>query len=637
MKTGAETFHRVGETALAACAVLLPLAFFFRTYDTATIKMAVMHWAAIALALGFVGSALARGRFAVTSSSWPALLPALLYGGWAALSFALSPYKVAGLPLAVNTAAMLAAYLACVTLFAGARFSARLAGFTVLAGWGVTLYALLQAAGLDSLVWHDAFGKGVAFSTLANPEFCAAFLALMPPLALTLAEDEESPAALRYAGFALPAFAAAAAVLTRSGAGVLSFSLVCAVYGVLAPLAGGRRLLRAGTLSLGLAVLSVAAGAFTGALSNGTFRGDLRTQRYTAAGALKLAAKRPLLGVGPGAFGVEYPAVRPVEQIPLQVTHNVMNDRPGSAFLGALAETGVVGGFLYLWMFLGALWAGLSGAAALRRAGAMSESLYAAGFSAAAAGALLSAQFCEAWTYAAPGWFLWALAGLGAGLSALAAKRAPVSAYPFPVSEDVRRALYVPSLIAAAFLAVPPAVWLRSDVELNTAIFLAKDHDLDGAVAHFERVRPGAAGYLMSRYFAGNALLQQDRPEQALAYYDALSRLAPDYVLLHAKRGEALAKLDRLEEAVAERRRQAELDPLYVENLVAWAENARVLGDLEQAREAVALAKTAAPENADVRLQDKANELFERKALAGGSRRGGGATARRPTPRAKQN
>lgn len=627
MKTpSTELSHRLGELSLFVCAVLLPTVFFLRTYDSAAVKIAVLQWGAIAATVAWLFSGLSRGYFSVSVSSWPALLPALLYGGWSATSFALSGHKVAALPQALNDAAMLTAYLAAFIGLAGARSAARFAAFTLLAGWVVALYALLQAVGVDPFIWRGAWGEGLlkhrAFSTLANPEFCGAFLALLPPLALSLVQDPESPQPLRAASWALLPVSAVAAVLTQSPWGLLSYVAVAVVYALLTPWAlGTRSAVRASALAFGLAALAGGAGLLSGQFRSGAFSGDLKVQRFTAAASLRMAAEHPLLGVGPGAFGVEYPRLRSPEHIRLDGKHNSMSERPGSALLGALAETGYVGALLWLWLFGAALWSGLTGARALRRAGASAESVYGAGFAAAAAGALLSAQFSEAWRFAAPGWFLWACAGLGAGLSVLAARRAAVSVYPLPVSADVRRALYAPSLLAALALSALPGLGLKAEVDHNYAIFHAKEKRLDEAVALWEKVPVFSAHHSMSLYFRGNARLEQQRPDEALAYYDRLRSVAPDYVLVHAKRGEALAKLGRWEEAVAARARQAELDPLYVENLVAWAEAARAAGDLDQARRAVALAKTEAPDDAGVKLQDAANALHERKLLADAARR----------------
>lgn len=634
MKTSSETFHRVGEAALLSCAVLLPLAFYFRTYDAAAIKHAVLVWGAVALVASWFWQGLSRGRFAVSSSSWPALLPALLYGAWCAFSFAYSSYRTEALPWALNEAAMLAAYLAALIGFSGARFAARFAAFVVVAGWAVAGYALLQAAGVDPLLWKDAYGSGRAFSTLANPLVCAAFLSLLPPVALTLAQDPDAARPLRWACYALLPASAAAAVATHSPWGLIGFAAVSAAYALFMPLAAGTRAsLRHAGLALAVAALSAGAGAARGWFGGEEFAAQARGQRLLGRGALAMAAANPVRGQGPGAFPSAFPRFRSLEHIRLEGHEERF--LPDSSLLAALAETGAVGAFLWAWLALGALWTGLSGAAALRRAGAAPESLYAAGFTAAAAGALLASQFGSAWRYAAPGWLLWTLAGLGAGFAALAAKRAPVSAFPLPVSEDVRRALYVPSLLAAAVLAMPPGAWLKSEVDLNRAVFLARGGSADEADALFARVPRGAPGYALALYKAGQYRLEQDRPEQALAAWDRLAAFAPEYPLLAARRGEALAKLGRWEEAVAARRRQAELDPAYVPNLLAWAEAARATGDLEGAWRAVELARAEAPEDPAVRTQDAANALYERTKLAGEARRRAlqrRGTARRPRP-----
>lgn len=615
----AERLHRAGEGALLASAVLLPLAFYLPAYDAAAVKQAVLLWGALALAAAWFCSGLAAGRFAVSASSWPALLPALLYAAWSLPSFLSSSYKTESLGPALADAATLAAYLAALAGLAGARFCARLAAWTVLAGWAVCGYAFLQAAGADPFPWKDGFGAGRAFSTLGSPEACAAFLALLPPIALTLAQDRETGPRLRRACYGLTAAAAAAVLLTRSPWGLLGFAAVSTVYGLLSPLAAGPRpALRHAGLALGLAALSAGAGAALGRFEGPEFAGPARAQRLAARAALAMAAERPLTGQGPGAFLSAFPRFRPAEHVLLE--GHGRRALPGSSLLAALAERGVPGALLFCWLALGAVWTGLRGAAALRRAGALSESGYAAGFSATAAGALLAGQFGSAWSGAALGWLVWTLAGLGAGLAALAAKRAPVCALPLPVSEDVRRALYAPGLLAAALLALPPGVWLKSEVDLNRAVHQARHGSAEEAAALFARIPRGAPGYSAGLFGLGRLRLGQDRPEDALEAYGKLAAVAPEFPLLEAGRGEALARLGRWEEAVAARRRQAALDPAFLPNLLAWAQAARAAGRLEEARRAVELAQAAAPEDPAVRTQAAANELYARRNARGARR-----------------
>lgn len=643
----AESFQRLGELSLLACAVLLPTAFLLRTYDSASIKLAILHWTAIIAAFSWLWQGLAQGRFTVAASSWTALAPALLLGAWMVARFATSEHRIAALSSALNQGAMLAAYLAAFIGLAGARSAFHFCAFVVAGAWIVAAYALAQAVGLDPFLWRGAYGEGLfvhrAFSTLGNPDFCAAYLAVAAPMALTLELDPESPRPLRWAALALLPVAGAAATLTESPVGAVTFALVCALYGLLVPLAlRTPAALRTGALALTIAGLAGAAawgaGAFADHPSAGGRKGrkDFSTRveqsRLINAGAVRLAAERPLTGHGTGAFSIEYPRARPAELIRLEGGHNTMTDYADASALTVAAELGLIGAALWFWLFGAAVWTGLRGGAELRRAGAASESVYAAGLSAIAAGGLVASQLSVAWQFAAPGWFLWATAGLGAGLAPLAARRAPVSVWPLPVSEGVRRAFYAPTMLAFLALLLPPGIWLKADVDHNKAIAHAKHREWSQAIALWEKIPRGSANYVMSLYFRGNASLDQDLAKDALEYYDRLRESAPDYVLVHAKRGEALGRLGRWEEAAQARARQAELDPLYVPNLVAWAEAARAAGDLAQARKAVELALAEKPDDAGAKLQSAANNLQEKRLAA--KARGQRGTVARSTRKA---
>lgn len=628
----AESAHRLGELALLTTAFVLPLAFYLRSYDSAAIKLTVLQWGSLTMLFGWLWQGIARGRFQAPAASWAVLLPAAGYGGWMLLRFAAEPLKLGALPGFLTQLTMLVGFLAAFLGFAGARSASRFAALTVAAAWIAALYALAQAAGFDPFIWKGAFGRH-PFSTLANPYLCASFMAVAAPLALTLALDAETPSPLRAASLALLPVAGAVVLLAGSTPGVAAFVVSCALY---AAIVAASLRTSAAFRSAGLALLAAAVVGGASTLTpvskkeSWSYASELR--RLTAAAEWRMLAERPLAGFGPGSFSLHYPRFRPAEVIRLEDTgHSTMTQYPELPVLGAAVELGAIGAVLWLWLFGAALWSGAAGASRLRRAGALSESVYAAGFASAAAGALASAHLGWAGHAAAPGWYAWPLAGLAAGLAPLAARRAAVSVYPLPVSDSIRRALYAPALLVFAGLAAFPGLWLRSDVNLNSAIYFAKAKDLPKAVELFSAVRPGAPAYAQSLYFKGNALLELGRPDEALAAYGRLQEQAPDYVLVHARRGEAYARLGDWTAASAERSLQARLDPLYLENLVAWAEAARAAGNLDEARLAAAQAQALGPEDERVRLQLAANEVMERRLAASAERerRTGRGTARR--------
>lgn len=632
-----ESAHKLGETALLAIAFVLPLAFYLHTYDSIAIKFAVLQWGALALVLFWLWQGLAVGRFAAPASSWPALLPALAYGAWMIGRFALAPHKLGALPDFLTQLTMLAAYLAAFLGFAGARSAARFATLVVLAGWIVALYGFAQVAGIDPFVWKGAWGQGPVgsrlFSTLANPYLCAAFFACAVPLALTLELDPETPQAVRLAALAFVPVAGLATLLTGSPVGAASFGAALLIYaGVVAACLRTPAALKSAGLAL-LVGLGVGAGtAFIKGPRSQNWPYAAEFRRHTVSAELKMIAEKPLTGFGPGSFFIHYPRFRPEQVIRLEGKHNTMTQHPELPLLGVAVELGLIGAGLWLLLFGVALWTALRGARALRRAGALPESTYAAGFAAAALGGLAAAHVGYASFSPAPGWYAWPLAGLAAGLAPLAARRAAVSVYPLPVSEDIRRALYAPSLLVFAALAVLPGAWLRSDVLLNEGIYYAKsERDMERAAERFGRVLPGSANWPMAAYFKGNALIDAGDYGGALAAYDALQRQAPDYVLVHMMRAKAHAKLGDWELAAAEHRRQSELDPIYLPNLVAWAEAARAAGNLEEAKLAAGKAQALDAEDPAVRLQVAANGLMERKLLAEAKRaKNGRSTARKP-------
>jgi len=629
----AESAHRLGELALLTTAFILPLAFYLRAYDSTAIKYTILQWGSLTMLFGWLWQGLSRGRFSAPAASWPALLPALGYGAWMILRFASEPHKLGALPDFLTQLTMLVGFLATFLGFAGARSASRFAALTVAAAWLVALYALCQAAGIDPFIWKGAFGPRV-FSTLANPYLCASFLAIAIPLALTLELDPETPAPLRAAALLLLPLAGGAVVLTGSTMGAAGFVVTCVLYAVIVPASlRTRQALKSGGLALLAAIVVAGAAALTTAPKKETWSYASEFRRLTAAAELRMVAERPLAGFGPGSFSLNYPRFRPAEIISMEgPSHSTMTDHPELPLLGAAVELGAIGAVLWLWLFGAALWTGARGASALRRAGALPESVYAAGFSAAAAGALAASHL--GWAGHAPGtgWYAWPLAGLAAGLAPLAARRAAVSVYPLPVSESIRRALYTPALLALIGLAVFPGLWLRSDVNLNSAIYYAKASNLPQAVELFSKVLPGSQGYTMALYFKGNALNDLGKSDEALVAYDRLQQQAPDYALVHAQRGSAYAKLGDWTAAAAERSRQATLDPLYLENLIAWSEAARAAGNLEEARLAAGKAEALDPKNESVRLQIAANDLMEHRlmAKAGRGKTNGHGVAKKP-------
>lgn len=583
---GASFWYRTAEALLLALVFLLPISFYLRTYECATIKTTTLQLGVLALVFAWILKGVERGRWEVPAGAWPLLAPALALLGWILLRFALAPHKLAAIDGFLYQILCLATYCVAVLEFGGTDTARRLADWLTGASWIATLYGLCQVLGWDPLLWKGAFGDSV-FSTLANPDKFGLFLAACLPLVLARQVDAERHAALKALDLALLVLLSANAAWTGSAEGVAAFVLAAAITAASLPLlfpskATWKVSVLAGAIAV--ATLSAALGRSGAAFERSALH-ETEFKRHAWAATLRMAAQHPLTGFGPGSFNVHFPRFRPPEIIRLEGWHNGMTVHAENQLLELAAESGLVGAGLWTWLFGALMLATWRACGRFLKEGAEGERLYAAGLAATVAGLLVSFQFSLGGLFPAPGWLLWAFAGVLGGLTMLS-ERGKVATAPIPLAEPERMRLYAPALAAFAFLAFYPAAWFRSDVRLNMGIAFYKAGSMDWSTEAFDRVRPGAPAYVMAQYFKGNALREAGRPEEALRQYAAVEALAPDYVLLHYFKALAYAGLRDWENAVKSHERQRELDPLYVENYLRWSQAARAAGDLKTARRA---------------------------------------------------
>jgi tetratricopeptide (TPR) repeat protein len=457
-------WFRVSESILLVLAFLLPLAFFLRTYDGTAIKTTLFELGTLVLAFSWLFKGLERGRWELPSAARPLALPALALLAWLAARFGMSTHKLAELPAFLRNALCVATYLIALLEFGGAQNARRLLAFLTGAAWLAGLYAVAQKLGVDPLSWKGAYGARV-FSTLGSPEVFGSFLALCAPLALTQWLDPERDWFLRWTDVALLLLIEAAVVWTRSPEALAALALMSLCAALVMPVFfPSNESYKAAGLALAVGVSGLAAGRES------------------------LAALRPSL--------------------PL--------------------ELGWPGALIAAWLFAAV---GLAAWRARRhfvKEGALSESCCMAGLAASALGWAACLPLGLSAGSLLPGWLVWPLSGMLGGMSLLAGRSRSISVLPLPLSDATRQRLYAPALLAFAGLAFFPAQWLNSEVEHNAAIACGNKRDWNGAIAHFQRVAPGAESYIDAQFFKGAAYLESGRPQEALTAFAAVETLAPD-------------------------------------------------------------------------------------------------------------
>ncbi len=550
-------------TLLFLCAAL-PLAFYLRTYDSATVKITLLQLGALlALAIWLAGT-LQEGRAELPLEVLGVLAPALLLGLWNAARFAFAGHRTASLHGFLQQEAFLTCLV--LALFSFTRGDARRVSLVALAACSIVAsYGLAQRLGLDPFIWRGAFGEKV-FSTFGNPYFLAVYLSLCAPLCAAAALDEGLPPGLRAAAGTLTLLLALVSAWTKS---LIEPIALCAGLFAFTLLAWKRLDPRGRRAALGLAGLCA---ALCLALSRPSPRVSERLSPersfwiQTWKGTAQMIARRPFLGYGPGSFWVDYPAFRRPEVILIEHGHNTETDHPENEALEQWAEGGLPSLLLWLWLCFAVLRTGWKAArepfSSREGLGDSAGGLYACGLLASVAAGLLPALCGISLRFPAPGalWYIFA------GACAAGARRradGPVFALPLPLGES-RAALAGLALFSAGLAAGWPAAWFVSDLRHNYAIYYSKQKEWTKALEQYDRQTPGAPSYVMGQYFKGNVL--NDMPErdaEAVEQYRKVRSLAPDYVQVHFQEGIALRKLGRVPEAIERLERQTELDPVW--------------------------------------------------------------------------
>lgn len=603
-------WFRTAETILMVLAFMLPLAFFANTYDAATIKTTLFEAGTLGLAFAWLLKGLERGRWELPASARPLALPALALIAWTAARFAAEPYKTAALPSFIRQELCLALYLIALLEFGGAQTSRRLAAWITAAAWLAGLYGLAQRLGFDPVFWKGAFGERV-FSTLGRPDAFGFFLALAVPMALTQWNDAERDWFLRWTDVGLMAVLSADLFWTGSPDACAAWLFLSAAAALLIPAFLPSK---ASLKTAGLAILLALAAALSLAVRKESLAKDWAFRKQAWSATKAMIAEASVAGVGPGAFAVEFPRYRTPGLIALQGSHEAQVEHPGSMILETTAELGLVGAGLWLWLFGALALAAWQARGRFLRQGALGELCYLAGFSSASLGLLAAAQFGLGLQVSVAGWLLWPLAGVLAGLTTLS-RRSSVAVLPLPLGEAARQRAYAPALLAFAGLVFFPFRWLASDVEHNLGVYYARQGDWSQAVAHEDRVAPGADAYVAAQYVKGDAYLAANRPEEALKAYGALEGLAPNYGAVHFKRALAYAKLEDWNRAFASHREQEKLDPLFADNFAGMAQAAKRLNDLPSAEKAAQQAVALEP-GQPARLEALAEILIKEKRVA---------------------
>lgn len=254
-----------------------------------------------------------------------------------------------------DVAVFLALSISAMLLAGRAGLGGKMVSAMIIAGTVSSLYSILQFAGLD-MIPSPGGGQGLRpFSTMGNPDFMAAYLVAVLPIAAVQWSMNR-----RLIGILPVVSMSMAVLLTQSRGAWLGIAAAIALVPFLLSFTGNRIQITRGMGIMAAALLAVVAGFFY-------FHGQARerlsrtfsTGHFDAAGrifmwkaAMGMIGERPLAGTGPGGFGKAYPewharGLARQPDFPWFYTENAHND-----YLQIPAEVGIPVFGLFIWVWV---------------------------------------------------------------------------------------------------------------------------------------------------------------------------------------------------------------------------------------------------------------------------------------------
>ncbi|OUO57013.1 O-antigen ligase family protein [Candidatus Avelusimicrobium gallicola] len=329
--------------------LLVSISFFTATYDTAQVKLTLLHCGAVVLFALWSALQLAERKNPFTRQNLPFLLPVFAYLAWNIVSFIGAPYKME----AAEEFIRLLMYGA-ITLLIACQFRRQdvktVTRYILAAAWISFGYALLQIIdgffpGADFMPWRGFFTRRV-FSTHANPNFFGAFAVFASCLAAAqyLLTRQKKLLALLAAGL-LGVF------FTESKGAWLAYAAAAACFAGLYTnffLSGAAKkyVKKINLAALCLLLLALAGAGFYTAkrFQSVSFR------TFTWLSAWEMVQDSPVMGTGPGSFKIIYPAYRRPQIFYIENSHNTETQHAENEYLEQWATTGTVGLAVFLWL-----------------------------------------------------------------------------------------------------------------------------------------------------------------------------------------------------------------------------------------------------------------------------------------------
>ncbi|MGB2579695.1 O-antigen ligase [Elusimicrobium simillimum] len=395
---------------IAVTLLLITISFSIRTYDTSAVKTALLL-NTFALTLVLWGAFHITVKKYFTREKLIALLPFGVFLIWLGISYLFNSYKLASVEEFVKNIMFWSFPLLLATCLAKRNVGV-INKFFIISVWVCFIYGIVQTldlyvfSGIDIMPWRGAFGKRV-FATFANPNFFADFivLSLFIIAANYLRTKEKKYIVLAVLGLVNLYF-------TESKGAWVSFGVVGALFTLsytffFAPSNKYAKAAKWSVLALcALALALTVIFSFKRAQS-------VNFRMVTWGSVLDMVKDAPVIGHGSGSFAYAYYKYKRPDIFYMEKLHNVETGHAENEFLEVLANNGIIGLAIFIWLIFALFWRGIKTLAEYKKfSSSLSPPYLLFGFMGAAAAVLVHNMFDISMRMASTGFILAVLVGL---------------------------------------------------------------------------------------------------------------------------------------------------------------------------------------------------------------------------------
>jgi putative inorganic carbon (HCO3(-)) transporter len=516
---------------------LIAVSFYFGTYDTAQIKITIFHAGGLFLIMSWIVLKIQEGDFGFFKNKILYILPVLLFLLSGALSFFLSPYKLASLNEFIRRFIYCGIVFVIVDEFDDDKKLIRIQKWLIITTCVVCLYGLIQILdyyflrGLDPFWWRGAFGNRI-MSSFGNPNFFGDFLIVMSPIVLAVYIRKR-----KFLLMFLWLLIVACVYQTLSKGAWLGFASGFFVFTLTYVFVFFRhKLSRKIIIVASICILTVMSVVGYGICKKTFERTDSVSFRvFTWLSTWEMINTNPVLGTGIGTFYLTYPLWRRPQIFFIEGNHSNESDHPENEYLEIWHNEGIVGLTIFFVLVVVVFVAGYKNMVFMRSNEDTRKSplLYIQlGVTSAFSAQLIHDCICVSLRFVSSGVMLWLMIGTTLSISANFAKKKgfEIKNYLTNPVKIILQAVVVAVFGCAIIFTIR---YFIADRFHAKSIGFQKIGNPEAAIAMYDKVNKYNPTNPMTIYY--KALIYADRwgaGDAILAErtFEKLWKLAPNYV-----------------------------------------------------------------------------------------------------------